>query len=211
VGWVHRLGRGDSEEGNSREPEEADPSPVRRAAPALAALFEELSPDRSHAVLDLGLGTEAHLGVYSRFARWVRFAGLLPEPPSEPDLRAALGELPANPDRPYDVVLVWNLPDRLGPEHRACLIERLASITSERARLYAVVDSSRDSTVQSLRFTPLGPDRVAQVAVGEPVPAGPPLLPAQMERVLDPFRVLRAFTLRIGMREYLAVKDSARG
>jgi hypothetical protein len=34
----------------------------------------------------------------------------------------------------------------------------------------------------------------------------PRLLPAQVERVLAPFKVVRAFTLKGGLREYVAVR-----
>jgi hypothetical protein len=37
------------------------------------------------------------------------------------------------------------------------------------------------------------------------------LLPAQVEKLLEPFDVVRAFTLRTGMREYMAVKRSDEG
>lgn len=209
--WLKRLGRSPSGKGGAGAPEEAEPATLQRAAPALEAVFEGLSHDGRHVLLDLGPGTQAHLRLYSRFARQIRFANFLPEPPRGPDFSAALRELPPAPCQPYDVVLLWNLLDRLSPRQRPRLMEKVARITAPGARLYAVVDASTSSTTQPVRFAPLDLDRVAHEAVGDPVPAGEPLLPAEVERLLEPFQVRRAFTLRIGMREYMAVKRDPEG
>lgn len=209
--WLRRIGTGPSREEESGKPEERDPAPVRRAAPALARVFEGLTPDEGHAVLDLGLATQDHLSLYGPYARQIRFAGLLPGPPQGSDFRAALRELASDPAHPYDVVLLWNLLDWLDRKQREGVVERLARITEPGARLYAVVDASAESTIQPVRFTPLGLDRVAMEAVGRPEPAGPPLLPAEVERLLEPFQVTGAFTLRHGQREYAAVKRGPSG
>jgi hypothetical protein len=49
-------------------------------------------------------------------------------------------------------------------------------------------------------------DRVVQQPLGDPVPAGPELLPAEVERLVRPFQVIHAFTLRPAYREYVAVR-----
>ena len=46
---------------------------------------------------------------------------------------------------------------------------------------------------------------------GAPRPARSPLLPAEVERLLAPFHVVRAFTLKGGLREYLGVRGSSPG
>jgi hypothetical protein len=109
------------------------------------------------------------------------------------------------------VVLAWNLLDRIWPEERRSLVERLAELTAPRARLYAVVDASGAPTSQLHRFTLLDVERLQEEAVGPAVRAHAPLLPAQVEKLLEPFDVVRAFTLRTGMREYMAVKRSDEG
>ena len=103
-------------------------------------------------------------------------------------------------------MLAWNLLDHLAPEERPPLVDRLTQLTAPGARLYVVVDGSREPNTRPLRFTLLDADRVCQQAVGPPHPAQPQLLPAEVERLLAPFRVVRAFTLRLGLREYLAIR-----
>lgn len=206
MSWLERAGGGPAHDSGSGGPEETSPERIRRRAPALAAVFEGLSQDPSRTVLDLGPASQEHLRLYRRYARRMRFANLLPHPPRGRSLRDALDALPPAPGRPYEVVLVWNLLDRLTPDQRRHLIARLAHLTAPAARLYVVVDASRGPTVQPVRITPLGPDRVAHEPAGEPEATGEPLLPAELKRLLEPFRIVRAFTLRRGLREYAATR-----
>lgn len=179
---------------------------MERAAPGIASFFSGLREDGNHAVLDLGPAAEAHLRIYGAFAHQIRFAELVPRTPRGAALTSALQALPPNPHHPYDLVLGWNILDRLGPEERLLLVERLDALTAPGARLYIVVDASGDRLVQPLHFKLLTTDRVAQRAVGPLEPTQGQLLPAQVERLLAPFEVLHAFTLRLGLREYVAVK-----
>ncbi|MCK5651330.1 MAG: hypothetical protein KAJ42_08135 [Gemmatimonadetes bacterium] len=190
-------------------PEETPQAPTERAAPGIAALFAELSEDGSHAVLDFGAAAETSLRLYSRFARRIRFADLLTDPPHGEAWAAALRALPPHPDQPYDLVLAWNLLDRLAPEERPPLVERLTQLTTPGARLYVVVDASGEPNTQPVRFTLLDVDRVCQQAVGPPHPPQPQLLPAEVERLLAPFRVMHGFTLKLGLREYVAVRGES--
>lgn len=180
--------------------------PVERSAPGLAALFEPLTEDGHHSVLDLGPGGDWHLRLYGRFASQIRFAGLLPHLPRDGTSATAQDALPPNTHRPYDVVLAWDILDRVDPSERAALIARVADLTAPGARLYVVVDSSGATTRRPTRSTLIDLDRVLQQAVGPPEPARDPLLPAHVERILAPFQVAHAYTLRTGLREYVAVK-----
>ena len=200
--WLRRIRRTSS-------PEETVPAPIERAAPGIAALFAGLIEDGSHAVLDFGAASEASLRLYSGFARRIRFADLLTEPPHGEAWAEALQALPPRPNQPYDLVLVWNLLDRLTPEERPPLVERLTQLTAPGARLYLVVDASSEPNTQPIRFTLLTMDRVCQEAVGPPHPPQPQLLPAEVERLLEPFRVAHGFTLRHGLREYVAIREGS--
>jgi hypothetical protein len=179
---------------------------TERAAPGIAALFDGLSEDGSHAVLDLGPAVESHLRLFSGYARRIRFAGLLPMQRRDGEWKGALRSLTPHPQQPYDLVIAWDLLDRLSPEARPSLIRRLAEITGPEARLYMVADASEEPTAQPFRFALRDTDRVSQWPVGSPEPAPRRLLPAQVERLLMPFEVVHAFTLRSGLREYVAVK-----
>ena len=180
--------------------------PVERSAPGVAKLFSTLIEDGRHSVLDLGPAADRHLRLFRRFARHVRFAGLVPAPPQGWLRSLAPDALAPNPHRPYDVVLAWDVLDRLDPSERAVLIERLADLTAPSARLYAVVRSCVGATIRPVRSTLIDLDRVSQYAVGRPEPGKEPLLPAHVERILAPFEVAHAFILRTGWREYVAVK-----
>ena len=204
--WLHRIRRAPPQDTPPREPAGKRPAPVERSAPGIAALFAGLDPDRTYSVLDLGTAAESHLRLYGGFARQIRFADLLEKPSRGADWAGAVQGIPPNPHQPYDLVLAWNLLDRLSPEGRRLLIERLSRLTADGARLYVAVDASGAPEMRPLRFKLLGVDRVRQEAAGPLEAAQPQLLPAQVERLLAPFEVVRAFTLRLGLREYVAVK-----
>jgi hypothetical protein len=172
----------------------------------VAHLFDGVREDGSHVVLDLGLASPAHLELYGHFSRRIRFAGLVPEPPHGAGWRSALEERVPRRDAPYDLILLWDALDRLAPTEREQLLAHVAEVTSPGARLYAVVEAAEDGTTTPLRFTLEALDRVVQRPVGPACPARPPLLPAEVERLLEPFEILRAFTLRTGVREYVAVR-----
>lgn len=207
MSWLRRLRGDDAPEAESEHQGRAEPTPapVARTAPGIKALFDGLSEDGSHTILDLGPAGESNLAYYSRFAQRIRFAGVLEAAP-EPSWNAVLDAIPRYADHPYDVVLGWDLLDRMPKEERPRAVERLAELTVSGARLYMLVDMSGEPMVHSLRFTLVDDARVSQEPSGPRRPAWPALLPAQVERVLEPFRVEHAFTLRQGMREYMAVR-----
>jgi hypothetical protein len=177
-----------------------------RRSPGLAALFGVLQEDGRHSILDLGAASGAHLRLLGPFARQVRFASLLAGAGRDEAWDDALRALPPNPARPYDVVLAWDVLDRLGAEGRAALVARLADVTAPRARLYAIAGAEGAGGAGRLAFTLLDHDRLAERPVDVTGAEIRPLLPAQMERVLMPFEVMSAFMLRSGAREYVAMK-----
>ena len=157
-------------------------------------------------MLDLGPAQGAQLRLLGRFGRTVRFAGLIPRTVGQPGWLDELRSLPAHPARPYDVVLLWDLLDRLPPPERPAVLERIAEITARGARLYAVIDASGAPTTRPQRFAIADTGHVTQTPSGPAEPASEPLLPAHVERALAPFEVVHAFTLRSGLREYVGVK-----
>jgi len=207
VSWLDRLRTRPTEAtGPEGEPGEEASAAFERASPGLAALFGVMKPERAHSILDLGEASRRHLAVLSPYARQIRFAGLVPTPPAGDALRVALERLPPNADHPYDIVLAWDVLDRLGPPDRKALLERVTKLTAPGARLYASVDTSGAETIQPVRWTLVSVDRISQEPVGAPERAKPVLLPAQAERMLDPFKVTHAFSLRVGAREYVATR-----
>ena len=69
-----------------------------------------------------------------------------------------------------------------------------------------MTDTSERKALQPYRFTLLDVGRVRSEAIGPARPAQPPLLPAGVERMLAPFQVVSGFTLKVGVREYYAVR-----
>ncbi len=204
--WLRSKRRSQDDEANTEGPETGAPAPLVRAAPGVSTLFDGLKPDGSHTLLDLGPASEQHFRLYSEFARRIRFADLVPSVRYGAGWEAADRALPPEPRHAYDLVLAWNFLDRLMPEERPWLVERLAAITAAGARLYTVVEATRDPLTRPLRFTLLDIGRVSQEVAGPAEPAGREILPAEVERLLRPFEVVHAYTLRQGLREYVAVK-----
>lgn len=200
MSWLERFAPSDPDTST----DEVESSVEERSAPGLAALFASLSPDGRHSILDLGAAEGRRLRLLGRFARSVRFAALVPHPPTGSDLDAALKRMGDQPGDGYDVVLAWDVFDRLDEPERTRLVRRIVEVTGPGARLYAVADASGAGTTRPVRISLLDHDRVAEEPAGPPEPARPPLLPGQVERLLKPFEVLNGFSLRGGLREYLA-------
>ncbi len=207
MAWLRRLGGPPPAPAPAPPPAlvEEVPWSLERATPGVAALFDGVTEDQSHSVLDLGTAAHSSLGVYSRFARRIRFADLLDEASAGKRWTAAL-DLPAQPDRPYDLILTWDLLDRLFPEDRPRLMERVNQISAGNARLHVLVDSSDRVETEPLRYTLMDTDRVRYEPTGPARPVKRRLLPAEVEQLLHPFTVIRAFTLKGGFREYVAAR-----
>jgi hypothetical protein len=178
---------------------------VERATPGVAALLNGVAPDGTHAVLDLGPASESSLRLFGKFARKVRFADLLAAA-TEGGWPKALADLPAQDDHPYDLVFAWDILDRISPEERRRLMVRLTQVSSIDARMFVGVDASGSAMSQPLRYTLLDVDRLRCEPTGPARPARPPILPAEVEKVLSPFQVMRAFTLKGNLREYVAIR-----
>lgn len=204
MNWLRRKER--SEPSSAPESAEPDPGRVERTSRGISTLLSTFGDERDHSVLDLGRAAGSSLEVYRRFARWVRFADLLFDADAATDLTAALEAIPRHPERPYDVLLAWNLLDRVAPEERARVVSRLADLSAEDARLYLIVEPSAEGARQPFRFGLADVDRIWYEPAEEPLEVWPPLLPAELERLIEPFHVAHAFTTRVGLREYVATR-----
>lgn len=206
MGWLDRF-TGEDAPVAETAPEPDAPEGLERPSLGVKALFDGIELDAAHSVLDMGRASESSFNVYGRYARRIRFADLLRDD-RRPDLPRALdASVPPQPDRPYDLILAWDLLDRVAPESRAPLVARLAELSAPRARLHVLVDASDHPTVQPFHFTVLDVDRVRYTPAGAERPARGRLLPAEVERLLAPFEVVRAFTSRSGMREYVGILE----
>ncbi len=178
------------------------------ALPGMSSLLSGLGPGEVRSVLDLGPASGPSLRVYSGFARWVRFANLPGRMGSGEGRDRMLGPLPSSPGPPYDLILAWNALDDLVPELQSQVVQRIVEVSAPSARLHALFDASGRRTASPMRFSLLDPGRMLLEPVGPPRPRGPQLLPGGVESILEPFHVLRGFSLKTGFREYLAVRRS---
>lgn len=217
MNWLRRAGLGTSPAARPKEPsptdQEAPPAPppdrVEGAAPGVAEMLGEEerlteAEVRARSILDLGPASGTSLQVYRRFARRVGFVDLFAEWTDGPD-EDPMAALPAPQELPSDRIFTWDTMDRLEDgEERADLVRRLAGMVAPGGRVHLLVRSSESAPTRPLRFCLLDRDRMFYEPVGPPRPAGKPILPAQMETILEPFEVLRGFTLKGGLREYVA-------
>jgi hypothetical protein len=208
VDWLSRV-RGRPPP-SGPEPDENVPEAIETMAPGVTALFDGMVADGTHAILDLGAASAASLSVYGRFARQIRFADLpgratLPRGPGL--IAALLDAVPPQPARPYDIVFAWDVLDRLYPECHAPLVARLAEVAAPDARLHILARGSERVVVRPLRFMLIDTDRMRYEPSGPAGPVMSQLLPAQLAHLLEPFRVVRGFTLKGDLREYVALRE----
>lgn len=183
--------------------------PVERVSAGLGAFFEGVPADRSRAILDLGGADGVSLEVYGRYARWTRFADVLVAAGAPGGGEDAIAEIPENPQRPYDLVLGWDVLDRLPPEARAPLVRRIADVAGGDARLFLLLASPDATMYELLRWTVRSPERLRFEPDGGFRPPHPPVAPADVKPLLAPFKVRHAVTTRAGFREYVAFRANA--
>jgi len=185
-----------------------------RASPALAELAASLREDATLRVLDLGPAVRENLEHFSRFGGGVRIAHLLRSRDIETirafdaaAFRKTLERRVPATGEPYDLILVWDLFNYLGDDLAVLLTQHLAGVSRGGALLYAMTYTAdtmpsspsvfRVCAGNSLIYRPTT-DRFEEAS-------NPP--PALVERWLKPFRVIRSFILRHGVREFLAILD----
>jgi hypothetical protein len=205
--WKRRGPRSpDSDSEEKTKDKGPDERPDQRAGaqgalPGLGTLLRD-EEGGNHSILDLGPALPANFRIYTRFARRIRFLDL-PKTLSDGG-GGGLPEVPPHPTHPYDMILGWDLLDRLPPEARPDLLRRIIQVSASEASLHVLLRASGERSSPPLRFRLLSTDRVVREPTGAPVPTRSPILPAELERLIDPFQVTRAFTLKGGLREYVA-------
>jgi trans-aconitate methyltransferase len=208
--WLRRVGRQPPPSGP--EQDQIRTAAIETAVPGVAALLAGVPEDGSHAVLDLGSGTASSLALYSGYARYLRFADLLSRATAHRGrgpVDDLLDGIPSQPRQPYDLVFAWDILDRLFPEHHGTLVKRLVAVTAPGARLHVVMRASEQGPARPLQFTLLASDRMRYEPTGAAQPVVPRLLPAQVAHLLEPFHVVHGYTLKGGLREYVAIRQDA--
>jgi hypothetical protein len=156
-------------------------------------------------VLDLGAACEASLTVYGLIARQVRFADLS-ETTSAQHWDFPLQEAKRASVDPYDVILLWDSLGRLPNEERGRMVARLAELAAPTARLHMVLEAPERTGPRPRRFSVADAGHMRHEVSWDDAADAPRLLPADVEKMLAPFHVVRAFTLKDGLREYLLMR-----
>jgi hypothetical protein len=184
-------------------------------APGLRTALSRLRTDRINSILDLGPAVACNLSFMARFPCHLRIVDLLgcvaePAPAEATDdrgRRVFSDRLLPLGERPYDLVLAWDVLDHLDRGTAARLASRLRSLTRPGARLYALAATSHqvgsDCTVFAIRdLETLEYRRSAHRA-----DRSPPFSPAELAQLLSGFAIERSVILRHGFQEYVAVRD----
>ena len=190
--------------GDTREESSGEGEAITRPSPGITALFEGLGSARTDlSVLDLAREADAAPEIYTRnAARWVRFASVVGDRICD---AGALAKLTDTPEPPYDLLLAWDLFDRVLPHERSTIAHHLAAVCAPNARLHMLVNMFEGGEpLAPFRYTLLDERHMRC----EPLPfrssRRPCVQPAEVERLLVPFRVAKGFVLRPSLREYVA-------
>ncbi len=210
AGWLDRLGRrissGSSSVPGDQEGDEPERRRITGSTPGIAALLEAVEADGSHSILDLGPAMASSFQLYRRFAHRIRFADLFGEWTKE-GWKTALASIPQQARGSYDLILAWDMLDRLSPDGRRELIDTLAGLSAPGAGFHTVIHDSGVETIRPLQFGLLDVDRMYYEPSSSIRLSRTPILPAELARLVEPFRVTRAFTLKGDLREYVAIRS----
>ncbi|HVS02773.1 MAG TPA: hypothetical protein VMT16_08395 [Thermoanaerobaculia bacterium] len=199
--------------GRASPPEEpATPAPVDFHSHALGVLLRRLAERRDPRVLDLGSAHNINLAFFGsrgvgyavedalRTLAPCRSAGTF-----DPGCAAALPDLLRFPDgTAFDAIFAWDLLDFVGAPVIRVLAERLLPWCRQGCLLYALVSRASRLPGEPGRWEILGESRIRYIPAAHPraLPS-PRYTQAALEQAMAPFRVERAYLLKLGMQEYL--------
>jgi hypothetical protein len=193
-------------------PEEISVPPVAvHTSPALADVLGRMADRHDCRVLDLGGAVPRNIELLAGFARHVRVV----------DVFRALEELRESADEevspdglidprwgPFDLVLAWDVLNYLDPRDGRDLVTAIADLCPTGAILLALILSGPDMAARPTIYTVVENDALEYRYETTARSLCPRLKPANLERILGPFRVERSFVLRHGVQEYVALKGS---
>lgn len=184
---------------------------------ALSALLDEIKPDRTLRLLDLGPAVGANISFWSeRLPCSVQVADLyrsLSEVPPGADEDAAIAAaLPADRpgEPPIDLVLAWDLLDYLDRDRIRALSMALAARCRPGARWFAMLRIGKEIPSEPGNYL-IRPDASLVYRFDSPhTRPGPRYRPAEIEASTPGFHADRNYLLRHGVQEYVLVRDPPR-
>lgn len=197
------------------EPEPSDvarPPVAAYTSPGLEAAFDGLPSRRSCRVLELGPAVGDNLTFASAAASRLEVVDLARDAAArgrdaasaiERNLSVLL-DLEAEHRGSFHLVLAWDLLNYLPRPRVAELSQVLARLCAARGRLFATFYEGETMPLRPCRYRISGATRLLSESVTNDVTGAPDLPPAEVEKLLEGFRIERSFVLRHGAREYIA-------
>lgn len=193
--------------GDRAPPGELQPVPVSHAAPGLDLVLAALPADRSWRILDLGPAVPDNVALLGPRAARLQIVDLLRGRARGAESEA-LASLASEESRSFDLVLAWDVLDYRSAEQASRLVVILGELCRPGALLHALITAVETMPAAPCRYRILADGKVRREVRAEGDMGAPNLTPADVEKLLEGFRVEHAFVLSHGVREYVARRSS---
>lgn len=209
MGWLAGIRRQTATATATVAAPEPPPPSERHAAPGLVQAFARLE-GRPRRILDLGPPLHANLSRYARLSPKVSIGDLTGALEDGLSPIAAIDEAFSALPRgglaePFELVLVWDLPNHLGRDALPRLAEILAPRCSEGCHLHALLEAGKTMPALPRRYRIREEELEQECSTGEELPS-PRLMPGELDRVLPGFVVDKSRLLAHGVQEVLLLR-----
>lgn len=213
--------------GSRADPEPATVSPEPgppnvdevHSSPGLRSAVAHLDTGVGCNILDLGPSMAATVRFFSRYRCRMRIVDLCAVVTGDPkrqarlagDPRAVINELLSGPPGAFDLVLAWDVFDRLDRRPAEAVVQRLAFLSRPGARLFTLFSTTRGQPTLPLAFAVLDEETLLYRRQAGPPSHRPAFNPAGFERLLAGFSTEVSVVLRHGVQEWVAIRADTRG
>jgi hypothetical protein len=180
----------------------------------LQVLLQQLKPERSYSILDLGTAHGRNIEFFSRFAGKISVEDLHSTlasfdflSPEDGFSYEAVFEylLPYRKNSRFDVILAWDLLNYLERDEFKHLIRHLSKFCRPGSLLLALICTSKHMPDRPTRFL-VADEQTLEYRNDSTVLRTCPLYQqSDLKNLMPSFRVCNSFILRNGMKEYLFV------
>jgi hypothetical protein len=187
--------------------------PVEHASPGLKSIVDRLDPESKIRVLDLGPAVSANISFFSQYSSHIRIAdavddlrAIIPDEDDPGEVHTLVADILPMESSEFDLVMIWDLLSYLQPEVVESLVGRLRLTCRAGARLLLLTHSGPTMPEIPQVFEIHTGDHITYRPTSTvPIPSKE-LPPAEVERMLDGFRIESSYVLRHGVREFVAVR-----
>lgn len=197
------------------DPPAPEPSIQTQKSPGLEEALKRIPDPESCKILDLGPAVGGNVEFLASVARHLRIVDAFDRRPTggRPagvDVDRAvqsLWDLLPGAAASYHLVLTWDLFNYIPENRLASVVELLAEISQPGARLHAIVAASDTIPAFPNRYRIVDHSKLIYEGTTNEVCGARQMPPAEVEKMLEHFRIEHSFLLRHGVREYVAVRD----